>query len=1464
MKKRMLSAFLSLCMVLTMVPAAFAAGDEESATTTNSSDGGTSNQITATTTTLQTGTYTLGSDVTLTSGALTVPNGADVTLNLSGHKLTNKSNEDTIVVALGGKLTIEGTGTVDNVSHAKAAIYNSGTVVLNGGTYDRSAENGSDKETSGQNSYYTILNHGEMTINDGVTVTTAGGGDNLSTKGRFSSLIDNGYYSYTADDPRSGYVENSNAATPSLIINGGIFSGGLNTIKNDDGGKLTIKAGTFENYYQALVQNHNIATIEDGTFSAAADADEETYGVDNCGCAANNDLGTLTISGGTFSGVTYGVWDRSSQPAQVTISGGSFTATQAAVAVNINSNAQIAITGGTFSSDVSDYVATGSKLTQEGENYKVEQIGEAELVVKPETGADGSVSVTLDGKYGGSETNITGGTAAGEGTETDVDANGITVDLSTNDEPASEAETVTLNVPQATAATLSTAPSLTIKSDVGSVTLPKEAMSKIGTATNDVQIGIKQNTSDVSGNVKASYTVEVKAGDVNLLPDSADNNGTIIITVDKPAVTDSTSLQAWYVVNTSGSKIYVNQLTMTNAGDNQLAIQIDHLSTVELLSDDPDTTAVASIASESGTTYYNTLNEAIMAAGNNGVGNIINLLKDASLTSKATISKDITIVGNNHIITGDADDASVNFEVTGGTFNISDVTLKDFGSNVATNSGIAVIKVPDTAQSNTTIKATDVNIDSFCRSAYDIRSGEFTITGGTINSGADTSGENSRLTKGIMAGYGSTQVTGTITNVNITNTNSNYADWDSAGIEVYQNADVTITGGSITNVKNGISVDNYYAGSAGSNTGAAVQVKDVTINATGNAVRVYGSGDGSSVTTTATVSINGGNYTGDIAVVNGGDNTDGLKEIIGVTDATINGDIRNSNGSIGVVNSTVNTDTDEIPQNVTFVDTKVNGENITTEVTSGKVAMVNGVQYDTLQAAVDAAPNGATVALLADVTLDGTDKTNNNGILTISGKNITLDGNGKTITAENVSVTDEDKGPSMINIEGGADVTVRNLTINGEAGDTNTKHGLNVYGSGTSATVENVTIKNGNGYGIVVNGAQATINGLTTSDNGWGGINVDSKSGAASLIVKDADISEENSIKIENSATGDKPDDPTVKIEDGRFQYITKGVGIETPDLTISGGKFATGTYDGAIDVEGYLDPGLSIDSDGNVYKPSGGSGSGGSSGSGGGSTSYTVSVSSGIDNGSVTVSPKNAAKGATVTITVTPDEGYELATLTVKDASGNAIDLTRESDTTYTFEMPSGRVTVDATFAEISTTPSNPFTDVATGAYYADAVLWAVENDITEGTSATTFSPNASCTRAQMVTFLWRAAGSPEPQSAENPFTDVASNAYYADAVLWAVEQGITTGTSETTFSPNATVTRGQTVTFLYRDAGSPAASAAGTFTDVAADAYYAAAVQWAVSEGVTDGMTSTTFQPDGNCTRAQIVTFLYRYLVA
>ena len=270
---------------------------------------------------------------------------------------------------------------------------------------------------------------------------------------------------------------------------------------------------------------------------------------------------------------------------------------------------------------------------------------------------------------------------------------------------------------------------------------------------------------------------------------------------------------------------------------------------------------------------------------------------------------------------------------------------------------------------------------------------------------------------------------------------------------------------------------------------------------------------------------------------------------------------------------------------------------------------------------------------------------------------------------------------------------------------------------------------------------------------------------------------------------------------------------------------------------------------------------SNGGGGGSGGSTTYTVSTDAGR-NGDVTVSPSRASYGDTVTITVDPDEGYELDELIVTDSDGDEISVRSRGDGRYTFTMPRGRVTVKATFVEITEDPDLlTFTDVPASAYYYDAVYWAVENGVTNGTSATTFSPNASCTRAQMVTFLWRAAGSPEPESTVNPFTDVSASAYYYDAVLWAVEQGITNGTSATTFGPDATVTRGQTVTFLWRYDGSTAVSGSG-FADVASDAYYADAVAWAASEGVTSGTSATTFSPSNDCTRGQIVTFLYRYM--
>lgn len=271
------------------------------------------------------------------------------------------------------------------------------------------------------------------------------------------------------------------------------------------------------------------------------------------------------------------------------------------------------------------------------------------------------------------------------------------------------------------------------------------------------------------------------------------------------------------------------------------------------------------------------------------------------------------------------------------------------------------------------------------------------------------------------------------------------------------------------------------------------------------------------------------------------------------------------------------------------------------------------------------------------------------------------------------------------------------------------------------------------------------------------------------------------------------------------------------------------------------------------------GSGSSGSSGSSSGS--YTVSVQSSIKNGQVSASSQTAKKGDTVTITVKPDAGYQLDTLTVTDSRGNRISLTKKSDTKYTFTMPAGRVNVKATFQAEETSPETGFIDVAANAYYANAVAWAVENGITNGTSAVTFSPDTACTRGQIVTFLWRAMGSPEPAGSSASFTDVSGDAYYSKAVQWAVENGITQGMSGTTFAPNATVTRSQTVTFLWRTANQPGASAS-SFADVSSGAYYADAVAWAVSQGITQGTTATAFSPGNPCTRGQIVTFLYRYL--
>ena len=312
---------------------------------------------------------------------------------------------------------------------------------------------------------------------------------------------------------------------------------------------------------------------------------------------------------------------------------------------------------------------------------------------------------------------------------------------------------------------------------------------------------------------------------------------------------------------------------------------------------------------------------------------------------------------------------------------------------------------------------------------------------------------------------------------------------------------------------------------------------------------------------------------------------------------------------------------------------------------------------------------------------------------------------------------------------------------------------------------------------------------------------------------------------------------------------------VPEPDLTRPGTAVikADGADAGGNYTIRYIDGSLTI-----LARPA----SGGSGGSGGGSSAprHTVSAPSGITGGTVKSNASSAAVGSTVTVTAVPQTGYRLEKLVVTDDKGNVLRLTDKGDGRYSFTMPSGKVTIAPLFAAIEPEPrSNPFRDVSERDYFSGAVQWAAERNITGGVSSDRFAPDEGCTRAQIVTFLWRAAGSPEPEGTLG-FADVAAEAYYAKAAAWASEQGIAVGTSAGAFGPDDLCTRAQSAAFLYRAAGANAAEEQTAFDDVDANAYYAAAVQWAVGQGITNGISSTQFAPDSVCTRAQIVTFLYR----
>ena len=563
---------------------------------------------------------------------------------------------------------------------------------------------------------------------------------------------------------------------------------------------------------------------------------------------------------------------------------------------------------------------------------------------------------------------------------------------------------------------------------------------------------------------------------------------------------------------------------------------------------------------------------------------------------------------------------------------------------------------------------------------------------------------------------------------------------------------------------------------------------------------------------------------------------------------------------------------------------------------TSSAAEINGTPYDTLEAAIAAAEENDVIQLLRDVELDATGLANSQSALTIS-RSVTLDGGGHRLFAKEgtFAVTgDNGGGPSLVNVQDGAAVTLRDITLDGGSA---AKHGLNVYHAGT-LSLENVTISNCRWYALVVNNTELSVNGLTTSGNQWG-INIDQGS---RVTLSNAEIVEGDSVVFEG-----QDGSGSLTVESGSFQNIKTQGASTGGTLTINGGTIASvsneagadvaitgGTVTGQVsnsgsgsisvtggsfttaDVEAFVDPDqtviLTLDPAGGSCQvktlavasgaavgtlpvpvreghrftgwstaASGGTAvtedttfdaaatlyaqweqesSSGDSDSGDTDGDYLITVDR-VSGGTLRVNPGRADKGDTVTITVTPKSGYELKKLTVTDSRGDAVETRSAGEGRYTFVMPGSRVSVSASFARAEEPEKLPFTDVSNSAYYYDAVLWAAEEGITSGVTGSTFAPGRGCTRAQLVTFLWRANGSPEPASRENPFTDVSSSAYYYDAVLWAVEKGITTGVTGSTFAPDALCTRGQAAVLLWRANGAPQVSQEHPFRDVAEDAY-------------------------------------------
>lgn len=1242
MKKRLLSAFLAVMMVLTMAPVAFAADGVEPTDGTGSSEAAPAKTLQAQIDKAENGaTITLNDNYT---EDITIPAGKDIILNLNDKTLTNSAG-DTITVTKGAKLTIEGAGTVDNVTNGRAPLYNNGTVELNGGKYIRSAEAENTTSSSGGNSYYNILNHGVMTINEGVEVYSSG---------HFSSLVANGYHDYSAtqNGDRTAYIESVGQEAPELTINDGKFSGGINTIKNDDNATLTIKNGEFSNVTQAVVQNNNIATVNGGTFNAP------NYDVlQNRYFNTAHNAGKMTVTGGNFTG-----------------------------SIMVTSGATTSITGGTFSSDVSAYVAEGYVQN----NGTVEQLGATNAVAKVGDTYYKTLADAVAAAQDGQTVKMLNDTKVTE--EISFSGKKITLDLNGKIIAGVFNDYCSVIEAQGTEATL-------IVEDNSNGAQGKITSNHYGlTGRDDGSIIV--NSGMIETGDGAALSGNNTTGNMNFTV-----NGGTLTTKSGPAIYQPGQCKLTITGGTlnGGISLRMGQVNISGGTINAATENLD-----------------------SPAQYYNYSGNA--------------WLPDALYVFGGTYNSTDSTYGN-----------SLNLNITGGTFNC----------NNGQGSAIAIYDIGKVAQVAKITISGDAKLATTTsnRKAYDVLSlSDIGVTN------PDT-------------GYGNKNLVGKVS----TAISGGYFTTDPSAY--------CVTGK--TGVSSSDSTYPWTVGEKSADTKPA-EVADATV--------------------AATVDKNASEAAQDAA-----------KEI---------------GGAMMAQNEVIKAAAkNEANQNTIEATTKVEGNTTVT---------------DKLNAAL---PTGTTVSAsdvkivyqtYIDVEVKAATKENSNFTeltveLTPMYRVIAAP---STETNYNVDVDkDTSKAVNAVQIVG-----EKPLTLTGKYEVT-----LHLPDGFVVPSDNKLSIKHQKSSGVeYYTGTVDTTSGtkmVTFETNGFSPFTI---SAVAAYVGTTAYPTLQEAANAANS--GD-----TIVVKNGASHDLTftatKSVKVKNETGAAVTVKFNGTDKDVAKDATETF----------SYTKPSSSGGSSGGSSSG--KTTYKVTTSA-VNNGGVNASPSNAEKGATITITLSPDKGYKLDKLTVTDGSGKTVSTVKKSDTVYTFTMPASAVKVGVSYVKATETPSKTkFNDVSANDWFASAVDYVTGKGMMNGTADNTFSPKANTTRGMVVTVLYRLENQPSTSAAS--FTDVASGAYYANAVAWANANGIVSGYGSGKFGPNDKVTREQLAAILYRYAQYKKYDVSvGEDTNILSyddaqsiSSYAIPAIQWACGAGVVTGKSGSKLDPKGNATRAEVAAMLMRF---